>query len=123
MDDGVGGSGASGCMNLPFVEALRRVKAPKAPRRLGSEGVFASSSGRVRGAEGAVGGAAEVDAGIWADMYGNRRATTRSLQDGERLLPTDPNSNLTQKQPAPRFVQTTSPRWDGSRGRGERKPE
>ena len=62
MDDGVGGSGAKGCMNLPFVGMLKRVKAPKAPRRLGCEDDFASSE-RVRGAEGAVEGTADVDAG------------------------------------------------------------
>jgi len=42
-DDGVSGSGARGCMNLPFVGMPRRVTGPKAPRRLGGEEVFTSS--------------------------------------------------------------------------------
>jgi hypothetical protein len=68
-DDGAGGSGARGCMNLPSVGILRRVKVPKAPRRLGGEEVF-TSSGRVGSAEGAVGGTAGVDTEGWADISG-----------------------------------------------------
>lgn len=61
-DDRVGGSGARGCMNLPFAGMLRRVKAPKVPRRLGGKEVFSSSErvGGAEGAEGAVGGTAGV---------------------------------------------------------------
>jgi hypothetical protein len=63
-------------MNLPFDGRPRRVKAPKAPRRLSGEEAITSSE-HARAAEGA-GGAADVDAGGWADISGNRRATTRS---------------------------------------------
>jgi len=66
-DDGADGSGARGCMNLPFAGMLRRVKAPKVPRRLGGEEVFTSSE-RVGGAEGAVRGPADVGASGWADI-------------------------------------------------------
>jgi hypothetical protein len=89
MDDGVGGSGAKGCMNLPFVGMLRCVKGPKAPRRLGAEIIFTSSE-RVGGAEGVVGGSSVVDG--CADISEKWRATTRSLQvdrEGEGPLPTD----------------------------------
>lgn len=58
MDVGVGGSGAKGCIDLPFVGMLKRVKGPKTPRRLSCDEEFASSE-RVRGAE----GTADVGAG------------------------------------------------------------
>ena len=77
-DDGVGGSGARGCMNLPLVGMFRRAKVPKVPRRLGGEEVFTSSE-RARGAEGAVGGTADVDASGWVDIFVKWRSTTRSF--------------------------------------------
>ena len=89
MDNGVGGSGAKGCMNLPFIGMLRCVKGPKAPRRLDAEMVFTSSE-RAGGAEGAVGGSSDADG--CADISENWRATTRSLQvdlEEEGPLPTD----------------------------------
>lgn len=58
-DDRVDGSGARGCMNLPFAGMLRHVKAPKVPRRLDGKEEFRSSES-VGGAEGAVGGTAGV---------------------------------------------------------------
>ena len=75
-DDGAGGSGARGCMNLPFAGMSRRAKVPKVPRRLGGEEMFTSSE-RVRGTEGAVGGTADVDASGWVDIFGKWRSTTR----------------------------------------------
>ena len=50
-----------------------------------------TSSGRARGADEAVGGAADVDASGWVDIFGNGALRRVVLEDirNERLLPTD----------------------------------
>ena len=70
--------GRGDAMNLPLVGMFRHAKVPKVPRRLGGEEVF-TSSGRARGADEAVGGAADVDASGWVDIFVKWRSTTRSI--------------------------------------------
>jgi hypothetical protein len=55
---------------------LRRVKAPKVPRRLGGEEVLTSSE-RVGGAEGAEGGTVGAGASGWTDISEMENGTLR----------------------------------------------